>query len=283
MAVKRGLGKGLDALFENTGLQEEEKDLIELKISLIEPNAQQPRKDFDEEQLQALSDSIAEHGIIQPIIVTPCEYGMYRIVAGERRWRAAKRAGLKTIPAIVRIYEDKQAAEVALLENLQRENLNPIEEAEGYISLIKTFGMTQEQVAVTLGKSRPAIANSIRLMSLPENLVKMVRSGLISGGHARALLSAGSERQRQELAERIIKEQLSVREVERIVSEGKKKQTPKPRKQQMPEIMELEKSLSEKIGTKVRISHGKKKGKIEIEYYGDDDFCRILEMMGQKI
>lgn len=284
MSVKRGLGKGLDALFEAKEPSLEEKEALhEIRISLIEPNREQPRKVFDEEQLRALSDSISKHGVIQPIIVVKEENGFYKIIAGERRWRAAKMCGLATIPAIVRTYETQTAAEIALIENLQREDLNPIEEAEGYQYLIDRFNLTQEQVGEKVGKSRPAIANSLRLLSLSGNLIDMVRKGLISSGHARALLAVEGETQRQEFAEKIIKEQMSVRDLEKVVSEKKKPGKKSNKKEEpIPEILDLEKKLSEKIGAKVTIKNGKKKGKIEIEYYGNDDLNRLLEIFGRK-
>lgn len=284
MSVKRGLGKGLDALFEAKEPSLEEKEALhEIRISLIEPNREQPRKVFDEEQLRALSDSISKHGVIQPIIVVKEENGFYKIIAGERRWRAAKMCGLATIPAIVRTYETQTAAEIALIENLQREDLNPIEEAEGYQYLIDRFNLTQEQVGEKVGKSRPAIANSLRLLSLSGNLIDMVCKGLISSGHARALLAVEGETQRQEFAEKIIKEQMSVRDLEKVVSEKKKPGKKSNKKEEpIPEILDLEKKLSEKIGAKVTIKSGKKKGKIEIEYYGNDDLNRLLEIFGRK-
>ena len=283
MTVKRGLGKGLDALFDraDTGAQED-KDLIKIRINMIEPNKKQPRQDFDEDALRALSDSIEKHGLIQPIVVMPQDNGFYKIIAGERRWRACKMAGLKEIPAIVRTYEKQKAAEIALLENLQREDLNPIEEAFGYKNLMDEFSMTQDEVAESVGKSRPAVANAIRLLSLSDNIIKMVREGLISGGHARALLSLETETERQQLAEKIIEEQLSVRKTEQLASGNKKKAKTKKSKA-LPEILDLEKTLAERIGSRVRITNGAKKGKIEIEYYGNDDLSRILEKIGIKI
>ena len=282
MAIKGGLGKGLDALFEaQTGATEEKEVLHELRISLIEPNRDQPRKTFDEQQLAALSESISKHGIIQPIIVTKESNGFYKIIAGERRWRAAKLCGLSTIPAIIRTYESQKAAEVALIENLQRENLNPIEEAEGYQYLMDNFNLTQEQVGERVGKSRSAIANSIRILSLSDNLIDMVRKGIISSGHARALLAVDNETCRQELAQKIIKEQLSVRDIEKAVGEKKKSPRSPQKKEVIPEILDIEKKLSGTIGTKVKIKHGIKKGKIEIEYYGNDDLNRILEIFGK--
>lgn len=285
MTVKRGLGKGLDALFDRAETDKtENKDLTEIRINMIEPNREQPRQDFDEDALRALSESIEKHGLIQPIVVMPQDNGFYKIIAGERRWRACKMAGLKEIPAVVRTYEKQKAAEVALLENLQREDLNPIEEAFGYKNLMDEFSMTQDEVAEAVGKSRPAIANAIRLLTLSDNIIKMVREGLISSGHARALLSVETETGRQQLAEKIIEEQLSVRKTEQLASENKKKATTKIiKKAASPEILDIEKTLSEKIGSKVKISNGAKKGKIEIEYYGNDDLNRILEKIGIKI
>lgn len=283
MAIKRGLGRGLDALYDNTEAAEaEQKDLIELRISMIEPNHDQPRKDFDEDTLITLSNSIAEHGIIQPIIVSPSENGFYKIIAGERRWRAAKMAGLREIPAIVRTYEKQKAAEVAMLENLQREDLNPIEEAEGYKNLMENFGLTQESLSRSLGKSRSAIANSVRILSLPQNIIDMVRNGLISEGHARTLLSIEDDAEKQRLAEEIINGKLSVRDTEKIAGEKKTAKKIAEKKEISPEIKEMEKRLSDNFGSKVKIITGRKKGKIEIEYYGNDDFTRIMEKLGLK-
>lgn len=280
MAIKRGLGRGLDALYDNTEAAEaEQKDLIELRISMIEPNHDQPRKDFDEDALITLSNSIAEHGIIQPIIVSPSENGFYKIIAGERRWRAAKMAGLREIPAIVRTYEKQKAAEVAMLENLQREDLNPIEEAEGYKNLMENFGLTQESLSRSLGKSRSAIANSVRILSLPQNIIDMVRNGLISEGHARTLLSIEDDAEKQRLAEEIINGKLSVRDTEKIAGEKKTAKKIAEKKEISPEIKEMEKRLSDNFGSKVKIITGRKKGKIEIEYYGNDDFTRIMEKL----
>ena len=283
MAIKRGLGRGLDALYDNTEAAEaEQKDLIELRISMIEPNHDQPRKDFDEDALITLSNSIAEHGIIQPIIVSPSENGFYKIIAGERRWRAAKMAGLREIPAIVRTYEKQKAAEVAMLENLQREDLNPIEEAEGYKNLMENFGLTQESLSRSLGKSRSAIANSVRILSLPQNIIDMVRNGLISEGHARTLLSIEDDAEKQRLAEEIINGKLSVRDTEKIAGEKKTAKKIAEKKEISPEIKEMEKRLSDNFGSKVKIITGRKKGKIEIEYYGNDDFTRIMEKLDLK-
>ncbi|MBQ7718271.1 MAG: ParB/RepB/Spo0J family partition protein [Clostridia bacterium] len=275
--TKGGLGRGIDAFFDTKSVSEgAEKDLVEITISRIEPNSTQPRKQFDEDQLKKLSDSIREHGIIQPIIVTPSQNGFYKIIAGERRWRAAKMCGLQTVPAIIKNYEDREAAEIALIENLQREDLNPIEEALGYKNLIEQYGLTQERVGELTGKSRSAIANSIRILSLPENIIKMVQDGLISEGHARTLLSVESDTKKQELAERIIKDQITVRELEKIAAAKEKPAAKKVLK--LPEILDLEENLSQKLGSRVRIIAGKRKGKIEIEYYTNDDLERIISL-----
>lgn len=278
MPIKRGLGKGLDALFDNSqSFEEAKKDLREIKTNLIEPNRAQPRKQFDEEQLKKLSDSIKEHGILQPIIVVPEKNGFYKIIAGERRWRAAKLCGLQTVPVIIKDYEDREAAEVAMIENLQREDLNPIEEAQGYKNLIEKHGMTQEKVGELLGKSRSAIANSIRILSLPPNIIKMVSDGVLSEGHARTLLAVESDTAKQELAEKIISDKLSVRELETIVNGTEKKNGVKQsKKKNPPEITDLEETLSQKTGTRVKIVYGKRKGRLEIEYYNNDDLERIL-------
>lgn len=278
---KRALGKGLDALFSQSApAKEETAGVTELRITTIEPNREQPRKVFRDDQLAELANSIREHGIIQPIVVAKQDNGFYQIIAGERRWRAAKMAGLNTIPAVVREYDEKEASEISLIENLQRENLNPIEEAEGYKNLITSYGMTQEQISERIGKSRSTIANSLRLLSLNDIIKGMVENGKLSGGHARALLAVEDEHKRIELAKKAIEEQLSVRELERIVSQKEKpadtKRTLKKERQFEAEFQSIENKLSGTLGTKVKISHGSKKGKIEIEYYGTDDLNRIL-------
>jgi len=282
---KRGLGKGLDALFTQPApAKEETPGVTELRITTIEPNRDQPRKLFRDDQLAELANSIREHGIIQPIVVTKQENGFYQIIAGERRWRAAKMAGLNTIPAVVREYNEKEASEISLIENLQRENLNPIEEAEGYKNLISSYGMTQEQISERIGKSRSTIANSLRLLSLNDIIKGMVENGKLSGGHARALLAVENENRRVELAKKVIEEQLSVRELERIVSQKEEpadlKKPKKKERQFEAEFKSIENKLSGTLGTKVKISHGDKKGKIEIEYYGTDDLNRILTYFG---
>lgn len=281
--ARRGLGKGLASLIseENPLSSSGENMVSELNIVDVEPNKNQPRKHFDEEKLEALSTSIKEMGVILPIIVVKQENGMYLIIAGERRWRAAKKAGLKKIPAIVKNYESKEAAEVAMIENLQREDLNPIEEAEGYKSLIDSFSLTQEEISKRVGKSRTAITNSMRLLNLPDAIIKQIIVGDLSSGHARALITLKSDELKLEIAERIIKEGLNVRQVEALVKRlnAEPKETISKRDPIQIEIEHIESNLSKKLSTKVHIKHGAKRGKIEIEYYGNDDLERILNFL----
>ena len=281
MAVKRGLGRGLSTMISETGSTVDENVVSTLNIIDVEPNKDQPRKTFDKEKLDALSSSIAEIGVILPIIVTKQSSGRYQIIAGERRWRAAKAAGLKTIPAIIKNYEDKEAAEVALIENLQREDLNPIEEAKGYKSLIDGFSMTQEEISKRVGKSRSAITNSLRILNLPDEIIKFVISGEISQGHGRALLSISDDNLKIEIAKKIINEGLNVRQVENLVKNLGTPKKPKSKKttQLDIEIKSIEEKIAKSLSTKVTIKHGTKKGKIEIEYYGNDDLDRILKIL----
>ena len=284
--AKRGLGKGLKSMLgDNNQIEQEnipKKDVQMLKTALIEPNRNQPRKLFDDEKLTALADSIKEHGLIQPIIVTPASGDMYRIVAGERRWRASKKAGLKEIPVVIRDYSDEQAAEIALIENLQREDLNPIEEALGYRSLLEDYSFTQELVSRRVGKSRSAVANSLRLLSLDEQIQKLLISGDISSGHARAILSVDDDEARLALTKRIIGDGLNVRQAEALSKQIQKKAPPKKKEKREKkdaysiELDKIQDRLSEYFGTRVKITHTAKKGKIEIEYYGNDDLERLL-------
>lgn len=280
MAARRGLGKGLSTMIQNPdiNISDDKNVVVELNIIDVEPNKDQPRKSFDKEKLDALASSISEIGVILPIIVSKTNSGRYQIIAGERRWRASKIAGLKTIPAIIKDYETKEAAEVALIENLQREDLNPIEEAKGYKSLIDGFSMTQEEISKRVGKSRSAITNSLRILNLPEEVIKYVVSGEISQGHARALLAINDDKVKIEIAKKIIKEGLNVRQVENL-SKSLESSKPKKKKKQTQadvEIKSIEEKLSKSFSTRVTIKHGQKKGKIEIEYYGNDDLDRIL-------
>lgn len=283
--AKKGLGKGLGTLFESDSVPEiieESKDISETKINLIEPNKNQPRKSFDPEKIEALSQSILENGLIQPIVITPQGNGRYKIVAGERRWRAAKKAGLKTVPTVIKDYTEEQIAEIALVENLQREDLNPIEEAIGYKTLIEEYSLTQELVSQKVGKSRSAVANSMRLLALNKDLQKLLINGDLTGGHARALLAVEDEKSRELLADIIIKEGLNVRQAESMAKQLNKPRSkpPAPKNDAVAvEIQSLQERLSSDFGTKVKISHGKKRGKIEIEYYGNDDLDRILSII----
>ncbi len=284
---KKSLGKGLDALFSDTSGSlvadinnpTDAESIAVLPISDIEPNKNQPRKDFDKEKLETLSASIKEHGVVSPILVTPTKNGTYRIVAGERRWRASKLAGLHEIPCIVRDFEEKEVAELALVENLQRENLNPIEEAEGYLRLSEVFSLTQEEISKRVGKSRSAVANALRLNNLCDAVKEMLKEDKLTSGHARAIITL-DEKTQIAIAEQIIERDLNVRQAEALAANaGKDKKAPQKKSENpltQKYYKELENSLSSRFGTKVKISEGAKKGKIEIEYYNKDDLDRIL-------
>jgi len=280
--MKRVLGQGLDALFTKSGsidedTQKEQGEVRMIRTSLIEPRRDQPRKNFDREQLQALANSISEHGVIQPIIVTEGENGYYSIIAGERRWRASKMANLLEIPAIVRTYDELQIAEVALIENLQREDLNPIEEALGYKTLMEKFLMTQDKVSERVGKSRSNVANMLRLLSLEDEIKQLLAQNALTMGHARALLSLPEGKGRIEAAKKIVTQGLSVRQAEALKNEEPvPKKTPAPSKVSAYE--DVERNLSQKFGTKVRIK-GVKKGKIELEFYSVADLTRIVDLL----
>lgn len=281
MINKRGLGKGLGALIPE-GEENDKNSVIEIKITEIEPNEKQPRREFDEKSLTDLAESIKEHGVVQPIIVRRVENG-YQIIAGERRWRASRLAGKKTIPAIIKECSNVEVMEIALIENLQREDLNSIEEAYAYKSLIEEYNMTQEEISKRIGKSRPAIANSLRLLQLPEEVKDMVASGKITQGHARALLAVGGEDRQIEIANKIVNQQLNVRQIEKLAkdSKEKKKIIKEPEAEQL-EIKQIEERLKAHFSTKVNLIYKKNKGKIEIEYYSNEELERILEVMGIK-
>ena len=280
--MRRSLGMGLESLFSPTGIEKTDENVSQdnvkmIRVSLIEPRKDQPRKNFDREQLQSLAASIAEHGVIQPIIVTEGENGYYSIIAGERRWRASKLANLTEIPAIVRSYDEIQIAEVALIENLQREDLNPIEEAAGYKTLMEKFGMTQDRVSERVGKSRSNIANMLRLLSLEDEIKVMLSSGELTIGHARALLAAPGGQARIEMAKKIISSSMNVRQTEELVKTGLSS-PPKAKKNKASVYTSVEKQLSEKFGAIIRIK-GEKKGKIEIDFYSVDDLTRIVDIL----
>ena len=295
MSVKKkgGLGKGLDALMgggESVETILKDNDVVtELKTTQIIPDENQPRKDFDNDKIKALSDSIAENGVIQPLIVSDEKNGFYRIVAGERRWRAAKMAGVETVPVVIRDYSLEQSVSVSLVENLQREDLNAIEEAYGYKRLMDEFGLTQAQVAEKVGKSRPSVANSLRLLSLPENIRDMVVYGEISSGHARAIAGVSNEEVQKDLAQKVIAEDLNVRQLEKTISdlskpkkkEGKNSVKLELDKNLKAQIKSVEKALMQKFGTKVKIAVGNKKGKIEIDYYNSEELERLINILNK--
>ncbi len=284
-----GLGKGISALIpessENTAVTPQQEGSVNtLKITQVEPNPDQPRKVFDAEKLAALSESIAEHGILQPIVVKKNENGLYTIIAGERRWRAARMAKLKEVPVIIKDFDDKTVMEVSLIENLQREDLNPIEEAMGYERLLKEFGLTQEEIGVKVGKSRPAITNAMRILSLSEPVRRLVEQLELSAGHGRALLGIEDAKLQEETAYLIIEKDWSVRQTENYVNqlnkEIKESQKEKPDKINIARH-ELEERLGNMLGTKVTIKQGKNKGKIEIEFYDKDSLEKIVSKLGK--
>ena len=281
MASQKGLGKGLGALLGDFNEPTAEKSPYQsLPIHKIEPNPTQPRQDFDEEELQSLADSIAEHGVVQPLTVRQLASGYYQIIAGERRWRAARMANLIEVPAVIIEADDRKAMELALIENLQRQDLNPVEEALGYQSLMADYGLTQEEAAQRVGKSRPAVANTLRLLNLCPEVLTMVRKGALSAGHARAILSLKSEKKQQEIAQKVCALDLSVRQTE-LLCKNADKETPKPAEPGMAVdyVAECEKTLSKQLGRGVRIINGKRKGKFELEFYGQEDLQHLLESL----
>ncbi len=274
---KGGLGKGLDAIFaENT--TESGNNAVQLRISELEPNREQPRKDFDEKSMAELADSIAQHGLLQPLLVRPVFGGGYQIVAGERRWRAARMAGLSEVPAVVREMSDHEVMELALIENLQREDLTPLEEARGYQTLLERYDMTQEEVAKTVGKSRPAITNALRLLGLPEEIQQMVERGELSAGHARTLLAFPDEESMMEAAKKAVSEGLSVRELERMAKKAGQGEAPEKKRpvHRSTYFDEVELSLHQHLGRKVRVAGTKTKGTLQIEFYGEEDLHELM-------
>lgn len=275
-----GLGRGLDSLFADNSVDELNPSVNKLRIMEIEPNHDQPRKDFDEKSLSELAESIEQHGVLQPLVVRPLTNGGYQLVAGERRWRAARIAGLTEVPVVIKELTDEEVIEIAMIENLQREDLNPLEEALGYRYMMDELNITQEQAAEKVGKSRPAVANAIRLLRLPDEVQEMVKNNLISPGHARALLGFENQELIIQAAKRIVKEDLSVREVETLVKNSQK--APKVPKQQKRDkfFSEVELALVENLGRKVKIKESKKdSGVLEIEFFDKDD----LESLAMKL
>ena len=281
MASQKGLGKGLGALLGDFTEETTAKGPYQLlPIHKVEPNRSQPRQDFDEVELEALAESIATHGIIQPLTVRELPNGYYQIIAGERRWRAARLANLSEVPVIVIEADDKKTMELALIENLQRQDLNPVEEALGYQSLMADYGLTQDETAERVGKSRPAVANALRLLNLCPEVLEKVRSGALSAGHARAVLSLKDAKKQQEAAQKIIALGLSVRQAELICKNMGKEVRPIPVQQmRIDYIGECEKQLSKQLGRGVKIVNGKRKGRFELEFYGADDLQKLLDAL----
>ena len=280
---KKGLGTGLDVLFGANRLDEEnESELLTLPISKVEPRKDQPREYFDQQALQELADSISQYGLIQPITARKLNTGYYQIIAGERRWRASRLAGLTEVPVRVIEADDRKTAELALVENLQREDLNPIEEAKGYKTLIDEFGLTQEEAAKSVGRSRPAVTNALRLLSLSPKVLEMVEKNKLSAGHARALISIADDRKQLDAANEVLEKGLSVRKTEQLAARLSKE--PEPEKEEDRKISvdyaaEISDQLSKSLGRKVKLTDGKKTGKIEIEFYGADDRENLIELL----
>ena len=276
------LGRGLSALIPDISTEIDKKDIITIDLKNIYPNQDQPRRVFDEEKIKILSESIKNYGVLQPIVLKPDDKGKYMIIAGERRYRASKLARKSDIPAVIIDIPMKDIMEIALIENLQREELNPIEEALAYRSLIKNYEVTQEEISEAVGKSRPHITNTLRLLNLPQKIMDMIDQGQITAGHGKALLRVNDENLQLELANKVIAEELSVRATEALakkICEDNIKEVPKKSKEKDVFIVDVEEKLRNIFGTKVNISKGKKKGKIEIEYYNEDDLNNIVSML----
>ena len=281
MASNKGLGKGLGALLGDFSEEPLEQSAYrELPVYKVEPNPEQPRREFDEEELQALADSISVHGVIQPLTVREMPSGYYQIIAGERRWRAARMAGLSDVPVVVIEADDRKAMELALIENLQRQDLNVVEEALGYQALIQEYGLTQEETAERVGKSRSAVANTLRLLTLSPEVLEKLKTGQLTAGHARAILSLKSEKKQLEAAQKIIALALSVRQAETLCKNMNKE---KPREKEITfavdYVAECEKSLSKHLGRGVKIVNGKRKGRFELEFYGEEDLQNLLDAL----
>jgi ParB family chromosome partitioning protein len=282
MAKKGGLGRGMDALFLDNSATENENSATMLSINEVEPNRNQPRKNFNEKALEELAKSIEQNGIIQPILVRPMSDGSYQLIAGERRWRAARMAGLHEVPVTIREMTDEEASVFALIENLQREDLNPVEEAEGLKSLIETYGFTQEEAADKVGKSRTAVTNTLRLLKLPSPVLQMLGDGKISAGHARALLGLDEEKEMLRIAEVTVAQELSVRQVEKMVKYAAQGEKPKPKKRDKKRDKyydEVEIALTNILGRKVKVylSSSGNKGTLEFEFFGKEDLTKLAK------
>ena len=282
MAKKGGLGKGLSAIFmENES--EDQNSTVTLKISEIEPNKDQPRTDFDDKALSELAESIALHGVLQPLLVRPLVYGGYQIVAGERRYRASRMAGLTEVPVVIRELDDKETMELALIENLQRENLTPIEEAKGYKTLMDTYGFTQEQVSSSVGKSRSAVANSLRLLNLPEEIIELLSQGKITGGHARTLLSLDNKEEMIEISREIMDKDLSVRQTEKLTQKSKKGEKNPPKKEEKSNFLkEVELALTENLCRKISVTKKGDGGVLSIEFFSQEDLTDLANKLEEK-
>ncbi len=279
---KGGLGKGLDAIFVDNE-SESQNENIKIKISEIEPNRNQPRKNFNDQSLAELADSISKHGVIQPILVRPLPDGGYQIVSGERRWRASRMVGINEIPVLIKELTDHQVMEIALIENLQRQDLSIIEEAQGYKVLMETYGLTQDEVSKSVGKSRPSITNTIRILNLPDNIIQMLKDEKITAGHARAILSLESEEEMQKIAQIIVNKNLSLRQAEKLakISEQNKKNKKNSKKRRDSFFDEVEISLHEYLGRKVKVSNSTKgKGTLTLEFYNKEDLAEIAKKLG---
>ncbi len=278
-----GLGKGLEALFAENAVEEQGKT-VSLRITELEPNKSQPRRHFDDGALADLAASIAQHGVLQPLLVRPLTNGGYQIVAGERRYRAARMAGLDEVPVVIRELTDREAAEIALIENLQRQDLNPMEEAYGYRTLMEQYGLTQEETAKAVNKSRPAIANALRLLNLPSELAELLKNGVLSAGHARALLSFDTPQEQLAAAKTAVEKELSVRALEKMAKVAKT--TPaKPKTEYMPRdslFDEVELALTECLGRKVRVINKGDNGVLQIEFYGKDDLTILANQVAEE-
>ena len=284
MASQKGLGKGLGALLGdfNEEVVTEKAPYQILPIYKVEPNPGQPRQDFDEEGLQELAESISVHGILQPLTVRETANGYYQIIAGERRWRAARLANLSEVPAVIIEADDKKAMELALIENLQRQDLNPVEEALGYQTLVENYGLTQEEAAARVGKSRPAVANALRLLGLCPEVLERLRGGDLTAGHARAILVLKTDKKQMEAAQKICALGLSVRQAELLCKNMSKEPSPeKPITLAVDYVAECEKSLSKHLGRGVKIVNGKRKGRFELEFYGEEDLQTLLDALMQ--
>ena len=281
--MAKGLGKGLGALMGDFAAETPatgKSPYQLLPIHKVEPNPDQPRRDFDPEELQSLADSIATHGVVQPLTVRELSSGYYQIIAGERRWRAARMAELREIPAVIIEADDRKVMELALIENLQRQDLNPVEEALGYQTLMQEYGLTQEDAAKQVGKSRPAVANALRLLNLPEKVLEMVRTGELSAGHARAVLSLKTVKQQELAAQKIAALGLSVRQAELLCKNMGKEPAPvKEPTLAVDYVAECEKSLAKQLGRGVKIVNGKRKGRFELEFYGQEDLQLLLDAL----